>query len=74
MKQIVFEKPQIEVIYDEVERRMRAFIDDDYYTEAEINEERRAMMQGVYSVLSTLASNWPEVRHWTDEIESEESL
>nr|DAQ71417.1 MAG TPA: hypothetical protein [Caudoviricetes sp.] len=53
---------------------MRAFIDDDYYTESEINNERRAMMQGVYSVLSTLASNWPEVRHWTDEIESEESL
>ena len=74
MKRITFEKEQIKVIYDEVERRIRAFIDDDYYTEPEINEERRAMMQGVYSVLSTLASNWPEVRNWTDEIESEESL
>lgn len=71
MKGIIFDRGQIEAIYDEVDRRMQAFIDDDYYTEAEINEERRAMMQGVYSVLSTLAGNWPEVRHWTDKIEAE---
>lgn len=69
MTGIKFDKEQIKAIYDEVDRRMYLMIADDYYTEADINNERRAMMQGVYSVLSTLASNWPEVRSWTDEIE-----
>lgn len=69
MTGIKFDKEQIKAIYDEVERRMCGLTEDDYFTEKEIIDERRAMMQGVYSVLSVTASNWPEVRHWTDEIE-----
>lgn len=69
MTGIKFDKEQIKAIYDEVDRRILLLIEDDYYTEREINNERRAMLQGVYSVLSSLASNWPEVRYWIDEIE-----
>ena len=72
MKGITFEKEQIKSIYDEVERRMCAPCKGGHFAEARFNDERRAMMQGVYAVLSALASNWPEVRHWTDELESEQ--
>lgn len=67
MERIKFEKEQIRAIYDEVERRISdiPFLENEY----EIIQERRAMLQGVYSVFCALATNWPEVRHWTDEIE-----
>jgi hypothetical protein len=45
--------------------------DNSFENEYEIVQERRAMHQGVYSVLCALAINLPEVRHWTDEIESQ---
>ena len=51
---------------------MQQFYTDEY-TEREAEEEHRAMRQGVYSVLSSLAINWPEVRCWTDEIEAKEA-
>lgn len=69
MKGIKFEKDQIKAVYDEVARRMQQFYTDEY-TEREAEEEHRAMRQGVYSVLSSLAINWPEVRYWIDEIEA----
>lgn len=72
MKGIKFEKDQIQAVYDEVARRMQQFYTDEY-TEREAEEEHRAMRQGVYSVLSSLAINWPEVRCWTDEIEAKEA-
>lgn len=72
MERIKFEKEQIEAIYDEVDRRMLMAINDDCFeNEYEIMRERRTMHQGVYSVLSVLAINWPEVRSWTDEVESQ---
>ncbi len=67
MDSIKFEKAHISAVFDEVARRLRAdsfFVDFD-----ELNEERRAMLQGVWSVFSALASNWPEVRTWTDELD-----
>nr|DAK03046.1 MAG TPA: hypothetical protein [Caudoviricetes sp.] len=72
MKGIKFEKDQIQAVYDEVARRMQQFYTDEY-TEREAEEEHRAMRQGVYSVLSSLAINWPEVRYWIDEIEDNEA-
>lgn len=72
MERIKFEKEQINGIYDEVDRRMLMAINGDCFeNEYEIMGERRAMHQGVYSVLSVLAINWPDVRNWTDEIESQ---
>lgn len=68
MKQFEFNKDQIQTIADEVERRMRTYTTD-IYTEAEIEDIRRSMWQGVYSTLCVMASNWPEVRDWTDEIQ-----
>lgn len=68
MKQFEFNKEQIQTIADEVERRMRTYTTD-IYTEAEIEDIRRSMWQGVYSTLCVMASNWPEVRDWTDEIQ-----
>ena len=68
MKQFEFNKEQIQTIADEVERRMRTYTTD-IYTEAEIEDIRRSMWQGVYSMLCVMASNWPEVRNWTDEIQ-----
>lgn len=68
MKQFEFNKEQIQTIADEVERRMRTYTTD-IYTEAEIGDIRRSMWQGVYSTLCVMASNWPEVRDWTDEIQ-----
>ena len=69
---IKFEKDQIQAVYDEVARRMQQFYTDEY-TEREAEEEHRAMRQGVYSALSSLAINWPEVRYWIDEIEDNEA-
>lgn len=72
MERIKFEKEQIKAIYDEVDRRMLMQINDNSFeNDYEIMQERRSMHQGVYSVLCALAINWPEVRHWTDEIESQ---
>lgn len=68
MKQFEFNKEQIQTIADEVERRMRTYTTD-IYTEAEIEDIRRTMWQGVYSTLCVMASNWPEVRNWTDEVQ-----
>ena len=56
MKGIKFEKDQIQAVYDEVARRMQQFYTDEY-TEREAEEEHRAMRQGVYSVLSSLAKS-----------------
>lgn len=69
MEKIKFERPQIEAIYDEVDRRLCPLIQTDNFTHEELRDERCAMMQGVYSALSACASNWPEVRQWIDEIE-----
>lgn len=68
MKQFEFNKEQIQAVADEVERRMQTYTTD-LWSEAEIEDIRRTMWQGVYSTLCVMASNWPEVRDWTDEVQ-----
>lgn len=68
MTQFEFNKEQIQTIADEVERRVQMY-PVDVYTEIEVEDARRTMWQGVYSTLCVMASNWPEVRDWTDEIQ-----
>lgn len=67
MERIKFEKEQVRAIYDEVDRRLRNDARD--VNEYELIQERRAMLQGVYSVFCAVASNWPDVCEWTDELE-----
>lgn len=68
MKQFEFNKEQIQAVADEVERRMQTYTTD-IWSETEIEDIRRTMWQGVYSTLCVMASNWPEVRDWTDEVQ-----
>ena len=67
MTTIKFERQQIEGVYAALERRLYRFILDEAPTPAEFRKERAAMMQGVYSVFSACASNWPEIRQWIAE-------
>lgn len=65
----IYSEADVQAVYDEVDRRIKAGIKDgelaaeDGYTYPEaINSYRLDMLQGVYSVLMVLSSNWPEVR------------
>ena len=66
-----YTKEQVKAIYDETERRIYMMIcDDAFEDEYDLREYENAILQGVYSALMVTASNWPEVRSWTDEIEA----
>ncbi len=66
-----YTKGQVKAIYDEMERRIYMMIcADSFENEYDRKQYKNAMLQGVYSALIVTASNWPEVRSWTDEIES----
>lgn len=70
MTKIKFTQEQIKAIYDDIDRRIYMMVaDDEFEDEYDLSEQRAAMHQGVYAALSTLSSNWPEVRGWTDAIE-----
>ena len=69
MKQFECNKEQIQAVADEVERRMQTYTTD-IWSETEIEDTRRSMWQGVYSTLCVMASNWPEVRDWIDEVQA----
>lgn len=65
----IYSKADVQAVYDEVDRRISRGIKDgefaaeDGYTYPEaIESYRLEMLQGVYSVLMVLSSNWPEVR------------
>lgn len=85
MDKIRFTEEQVEAVYDEVDRRLRSDITCGYFydrnghfDECEFKEYRNAMLQGVYSVLMSLSSNWSDVvcyminpienqRYWAEE-------
>ena len=77
MQKITFTREQVEAVYDEVDRRMQSdlrcgyFYDENgHFQECEFEEYRKAMLQGVYSALMSLASNWSDVRcYMVDPIE-----
>ena len=65
----VYSEADVQAVYDEVDRRINAGIkegdftsEDGYIYPETINSYRRDVLQGVYSVLMVLSSNWPEVR------------
>ena len=62
-------RDQVSMAYDELDRRMRITIRDEDLTADEIQDIRSSMLQGLYSVFYALATNWPQVRCWTDEEE-----
>ena len=65
------EREQVAKIYDEVDRRIDLLIRDDVLDAEQIREERISMLQGVYSTLMAISSNWPDVRYWCDQEEEE---
>ena len=67
MERIKFEQDHISAVFDDVARRLRA--DSFFLGEDDLNEDARAMLQGVWSVFYALASNWPDVRSWIDELD-----
>lgn len=63
---------QVKAIYDEMDRRLYMMIcDDSFEDEFARQEYQNAMLQGVYSVLSVTASNWPDVAQWCIRLERE---
>lgn len=69
----IYSKADVQAVYDEVDRRINMRVKDgelaaeDGYTYPEAIEScRLEMLQGVYSVLMVLSSNWPEVRIMCD--------
>lgn len=69
MQKITFTMEQVEAVYDEVDRRLQSDISCGYFydenenfNELEFKEYRKAMLQGVYSALMSLANNWSDVR------------
>lgn len=69
---INFTQEQVKAVYDEVDRRIELDIKDgDFKWESEIVEYRKAMLQGVYSVLMSLAPNrnWQDTTWWIQEEE-----
>jgi hypothetical protein len=65
-------KEMVTDIYNEMFRRMENFIGDGWFDEeAEVEEYRKAMTEGIYSSLICLSTNWPEVSRYI--IEEEEA-
>ena len=69
MQRITFTREQVEAVYDEVDRRLECDLFSGYFydklgqfDEDEFKGYRNAMLQGVYSVLMSLATNWSDVR------------
>ena len=65
MLRVSFGAAHVEGVYDEIDRRIEMLIRDGL-TPDDIKEERKSMLQGVYSTLMTLSSNWPDVRSCCD--------
>lgn len=68
-----FTKQEIEAVYAEVERRIESDVRDGAFeNQDEINEYRKAMLQGVYSALMVLSKDWSAVvTHMIDPIEED---
>mgnify|MGYP003295682377 CR=1 FL=1 len=69
MDRITFTREQVEAVYNEVDRRLASDVRNGYFynengefDKFEFDEYRKAMLQGVYSALMSLASNWSDVR------------
>ena len=56
MLRVSFGAAHVEGVYDEIDRRIEMLIRDGL-TPDDIKEERKSMLQGVYSTLMTLSSN-----------------
>ena len=57
-----FVKSEIEAVYAEVERRIQNDVRDGAFEfQHEIDEYRKAMLQGVYSALIVLSKDWSNV-------------
>lgn len=71
-----FTKENVQAVYDEVDRRIGLDVkngyvpaEDGYILAETIEEYRKTVLQGVYSVLMTLSADWPTVRQMCDEEE-----
>ena len=72
MQKINFTQEQVEAVYDEIDRRIDFMLKNgEFKWEAEIVEYRKAMFQGAYSVLMSLAPNrnWQDTTWWIHEEE-----
>ena len=73
MDKYTFTKENMEAVINEVSRRVRHEIDaGELQTQGEIHEYWNSMMQGVYSTLMVLSTNWPDVVQMLDPIEQNE--
>lgn len=60
--------------YNEIERRLEIMAGDGALdSEFEFLEQRKAMLEGVYSTFMMISDNWPETRHFCDLVERERS-
>ena len=80
MEKITFTREQVAAAYDEIIRRLNLEITEadsflpDLLTKDDIDNNAYHLVQGLYSVFSSLAANWPEVREWTDKEEDERGI
>lgn len=78
MEKNIFNKEQIEKVFDEVQRRIEMEVFEaraagQQVTLGDIKDLKADVMQGVYSALMVLCGNWSEVVPMMDEIERERS-
>lgn len=70
MKKSVYTHEQIERVYEEVMRRFRNEVYlGAFSTISEINDYKRNLCQGVYSVLFATSANYPDCIQWCIEME-----
>lgn len=78
MQKITFTKEQVSVAYDELCRRLSLEYTEELAnetaTEGTYEEQCYFLRHGLYSVFSSLAANWPEVRDWCDQEEDARGL
>lgn len=71
MKKNVYTREQIERVYEEVMRRISNEVGlGAFSTISEINDFKRNLCQGIYSVLLATSANYPECIQWCIEMES----
>lgn len=70
MKKNTYTREQIELVYEELMRRVRNEVDlGAFSTHSEINDFKCQLCQGIYSFLLATSANYPDCIQWCIEME-----